>query len=120
MKKLSIFWTSHKNFIKRMLYGAPVETKAIYYVYAKVFWEKKVKFFSYLYKRRLAYRYGIYIGENCKIGKNLMLPHPQGIVIGNNTVIGDNVAIYQQVTLGGMYLNYQGGGRKEVYADNLR
>jgi len=35
-----------------------------------------------------------------KIGKNLRLPHPFGIVIGDGAVIKDNVTIFQQVTLG--------------------
>lgn len=98
----------YKRFFKRMLY-TPIETKAVYYVYCRLFWENKIKFISYYYKSQLAYKYGIHIGANCKVGKNLILPHPQGIVIGDNTIIGDNCIIYQQVTLGRLNINDTGG-----------
>lgn len=41
-----------------------------------------------------------HVSERSRIGQNLKLPHPTGIVIGDDVVIGDNVTIYQQVTLG--------------------
>ena len=73
----------------RMIH-APIETWAVYYIYCRLFWENKVRIISYYYKSQLVYKYGIYMGANCKVGRNLMLPHPQGIVIGDKTVIGDN------------------------------
>lgn len=40
------------------------------------------------------------VGDKCIIGKNLHLPHPNGIIIGAYAEIGDNCTIYQQVTIG--------------------
>lgn len=51
-------------------------------------------------RKKLAIKYKFEIGINPKIGKNLRIPHAQGIIIGNEVVIGDNCTIYQQVTLG--------------------
>ncbi|KIL49816.1 serine O-acetyltransferase [Jeotgalibacillus soli] len=45
-------------------------------------------------------KYGISVGMNSIIGKNLKIPHPTSIVIGDGVVIGDNVTLYQNVTLG--------------------
>ncbi|CAM3115161.1 Serine acetyltransferase [Asticcacaulis taihuensis] len=40
------------------------------------------------------------ISPNAKIGKNLHLPHPIGIVISEDACLGDDVTVYQNVTLG--------------------
>lgn len=40
------------------------------------------------------------IGSHCKIGNNILFPHPLGIVIGHGVKIGNNCIIYHQVTLG--------------------
>lgn len=37
---------------------------------------------------------------NCKLSKNLVLPHPYGIFIHRDCKIEENVVIMQQVTLG--------------------
>jgi|TARA_R100000501_G_C2630918_1_gene126647 serine O-acetyltransferase len=50
---------------------------------------------------RLLERYGLYVSKNAIIGKNVILPHPAGIVIGDGVKVGNNVTIYQSVTLGG-------------------
>lgn len=36
----------------------------------------------------------------CKIGKGLIVRHPNGIVIGSGSIIGDSCTLLQQVTLG--------------------
>lgn len=43
---------------------------------------------------------GCDIGPSSIIGKGLVLPHPNGIVIGENSIIGEDVTILHQVTLG--------------------
>ncbi len=43
----------------------------------------------------------IEIHPGATIGKNLLIDHGCGVVIGETTVIGDNCTIYQGVTLGG-------------------
>jgi len=52
---------------------------------------------------------GADIGIEAKLGCNLKLPHPVGIVIHRDTVIGDDCMVMQQVTLGTLA---QGGGPK--------
>ena len=44
---------------------------------------------------------GIEIHPGAKIGKNLLIDHGMGVVIGETSEIGDNVTIYHAVTLGG-------------------
>lgn len=52
------------------------------------------------YRNRLITKRNCDISYKAKIGKNLRLPHPLGIVIGDGVVVEDNVKIWQQVTLG--------------------
>src|SRR6478609_9435800 len=40
------------------------------------------------------------IAPEAKLGKNLMLPHPNGVVIHEDAVVGDDCMIMQQVTIG--------------------
>lgn len=47
---------------------------------------------------------GVDIHPGAMIGKNLIIDHGMGTVIGETSVIGDNVIIYQGVTLGGTSL----------------
>jgi serine O-acetyltransferase len=48
---------------------------------------------------------GIDIHPGAKIGKNLIIDHGMGVVIGETAVIGDDCLIYHGVTLGGVDLN---------------
>lgn len=52
------------------------------------------------YRNKLSVKYGVEMGNNPTIGKNLRIEHFQGLVIGNDVKIGDNCTLYQQVTLG--------------------
>ena len=45
---------------------------------------------------------GIEIHPAAKIGKNLLIDHGMGVVIGETSEIGNNVTIYHGVTLGGI------------------
>lgn len=45
---------------------------------------------------------GIEIHPGAKIGKNLVIDHGMGVVIGETAVVGDNCLIYHGVTLGGV------------------
>lgn len=47
---------------------------------------------------------GIDIHPGAKIGKDLIIDHGMGTVIGETSVIGDQVILYQGVTLGGTHL----------------
>lgn len=48
---------------------------------------------------------GIEIHPGARIGKNLLIDHGMGVVIGETAVVGDHVTLYQQVTLGGVSLD---------------
>jgi serine O-acetyltransferase len=48
---------------------------------------------------------GIDIHPGAKIGKNLIIDHGMGVVIGETAVIGNNCLIYHGVTLGGVDLH---------------
>lgn len=48
---------------------------------------------------------GIEIHPAAKIGKNLIIDHGMGVVIGETAEIGDHCLIYHGVTLGGVDLN---------------
>lgn len=48
------------------------------------------------------------IDPNATIGRNFLLPHPTGIVIGGTAVIGDSVTIMQNVTIGARTLEEDG------------
>ena len=48
---------------------------------------------------------GVEIHPGAKIGKNLIIDHGMGVVIGETAEIGNNCLIYHGVTLGGVDLN---------------
>ena len=48
---------------------------------------------------------GIDIHPGATIGKNLVIDHGMGLVIGETAEVGDNVILYQGVTLGGTNLS---------------
>ena len=62
---------------------------------------------------RLAAKYGVSISLNAVIGDGLLLPHPDGVIIGQNARIGKNCTIYQQVTIG------QKNGEYPTLGDNV-
>lgn len=49
---------------------------------------------------RLDRKHRILLSSTARVGKNLKVPHPDGVIIGAGVVIGDDCTIYQQVTLG--------------------
>lgn len=50
---------------------------------------------------------GIDIHPGAKLGKNIIIDHGMGTVIGETAVVGDNCILYQGVTLGGTNLQKQ-------------
>jgi len=74
--------------------------------------------FKTLIKLWLVDSYGIFIGNNVKIGRCLRLPHPNGVIIGDKVVIHDNVTIYQQVTLGAKGIG-NNGKKYPIIEDNV-
>jgi serine O-acetyltransferase len=66
-------------------------------------------------------RTGIDIHPGAEIGKNFLIDHGTGIVIGETANIGDNVKIYQGVTLGALYVekSMKGIKRHPTIEDNV-
>ena len=83
-----------------LLGGASTKAVLIFRI-AKFFRQKKRRFLSAYFIRKLEKKYGVYIHRDAQIKPGLSLPHPIGIVIGQGVNIGENVVIYQHVTLGG-------------------
>ncbi len=61
----------------------------------------KLKFIARLFSQINRFFTNIEIHPGAIIGKNLLIDHGAGVVIGETTIIGDNCTIYQGVTLGG-------------------
>lgn len=80
----------------------------------KWFRDNNVIFMAKLWRRLIYYRYNIDVDVNAKIGSNLKIPHPTGIVIGPDAIIGNNCIIAQGVTIGGSFKNT----KKQVVGDN--
>ncbi|WP_214073672.1 hypothetical protein [Mucilaginibacter sp. dw_454] len=70
------------------------------YRIGKYLLEHKTLNFLHRYYKYRQIRRGCQVSFKCTIGKNLLLHHPLGIIIGEGVIIKDNVEIYQQVTLG--------------------
>jgi len=59
----------------------------------------------------------IEIHPGAVIGKNLLIDHGSGVVIGETAIIGDNCTIYQGVTLGGT--GKESGKRHPTIGNNV-
>ncbi len=57
-------------------------------------------------------RVGIDINPGAQIGDSFYIDHGTGIVIGETTIIGNNVAIYQGVTIGALFVTKEMSDQK--------
>lgn len=64
------------------------------------FYKKGYKIIAVLIKNYNIRITGCEISESAEIGEGLVIPHPNGIVIGQGVIIGNNAKIHQQVTIG--------------------
>lgn len=71
------------------------------YRVAHFFWNFKLKLLAKIISNTSKFFTGVEIHPAAKIGKNLIIDHGDGVVIGETAEIGNNVLIYHQVTLGG-------------------
>ena len=87
-----------------------------------VFFHRVANFF-YLAKFDLVARFisqfsrfltGIEIHPGAKIGKNLLIDHGMGVVIGETSEIGNNVTIYHMATLGGIAPSINSNSQRQV------
>lgn len=73
--------------------------------FAHIMYKAKVPFFPRAVSEFSRFLTGIDIHPGAKIGRNLIIDHGMGVVIGETAVIGNNCLIYHGVTLGGVDLN---------------
>ncbi|WP_082890472.1 serine O-acetyltransferase [Halotalea alkalilenta] len=83
------------------------------------YFSSRAKFLTTYILKKLQRTYGVYISSKADIGAGLILPHPNGVVIGEKVIIGKNCTIYQQVTLGGGKVGDQSSGNYPVIGDNV-
>lgn len=66
-----------------------------------VLWKMHLKLLARILANTARFLTGVDIHPAAQIGKNLVIDHGFGVVIGETVVIGRDVLIYHQVTLGG-------------------
>lgn len=71
------------------------------YRVAHFFWKIKLKMIARIISNIGRMLHGTDIHPGAQIGKNFIIDHGSGVVIGETAVIGDNVLMYHGVTLGG-------------------
>lgn len=71
------------------------------YRVAHLFWKIKLKFIARVISQIGRFLTNVEIHPGAQIGKNFVIDHGAGIVIGETAQIGNNVLMYHQVTLGG-------------------
>lgn len=72
-----------------------------YYRIAHFFWTIKLKLIARIVSNFARLMTGVDIHPAATIGKNFIIDHGTGIVIGETAIIGSNVLMYHGVTLGG-------------------
>jgi serine O-acetyltransferase len=77
----------------------------IHHRIAHALYKMKVPFFPRAISEWSRFITGIDIHPGATIGKNLIIDHGMGVVIGETAEIGDDCLIYHGVTLGGVDLN---------------
>ncbi|WEV53833.1 serine O-acetyltransferase [Leuconostocaceae bacterium ESL0723] len=82
---------------------------------AHYLWQHGYRFLALWLANRSRHRTGIEIHPGAQIGRNLMIDHGQGVVIGQYVIIGNDVTIYQGVTLGSR--GGQGTNRHPIVGD---
>ena len=71
------------------------------YRLAHALWNKNFHITARILSQIARFLTGVEIHPAARIGKNFMIDHGMGVVIGETTEIGDNVTLYHDVTLGG-------------------
>ena len=89
-----------------------------HYRIAHFFWNIKLKLIARLISSISRFLTGVEIHPAAQIGKNFIIDHGTGVVIGETTVIGRDVLIYHQVTLGGTG-NESGSKRHPTLCDGV-
>jgi serine O-acetyltransferase len=72
-----------------------------YYRVSHFLWKIKLKLLARIVSNFARFLTGVEIHPGASIGKNFIIDHGTGVVIGETAEIGSNVLMYHQVTLGG-------------------
>ncbi len=88
------------------------------YRIARFFWKLKLKMIARIISNIGRLLHGTDIHPGAQIGKNFIIDHGSGVVIGETAVIGNNVLMYHGVTLGGTG-NHSGEKRHPSVCDNV-
>lgn len=70
------------------------------YRLSNYFHSRNHKIIAIFFRNRNIKLFGCDIDQRASLGKRIIIPHPNGIVIGKKTVIGNDVVIQHQVTCG--------------------
>lgn len=71
------------------------------YRFSNLLWKMHLKLLARITSTIARFLTGVEIHPAAIIGKNFIIDHGTGTVIGETTIIGNDVLIYHQVTLGG-------------------
>lgn len=88
------------------------------YRFSHLLWKIRLRLLARIFSNLGRFFTGVEIHPGASIGKNLVIDHGTGTVIGETAVIGNNVLIYHQVTLGGTG-NEKGFKRHPSLCDNV-
>ena len=92
---------SIKSYMEAMLL-LPGPKAILFHRVAHFFYNIKLYFLARFISEFSRFITGVEIHPGAKIGKNLVIDHGMGVVIGETAVIGSNCLIYHGVTLGGV------------------
>jgi len=92
---------SVKSFLEVLLL-LPGPRAVFFHRVAHLFYIVRLYFFARFISEFSRWITGIEIHPGAKIGKNFVIDHGMGVVIGETAVVGDNCMIYHGVTLGGV------------------
>ena len=92
-----------KSYLEILLLYPGVKALFFYRI-ANALYRARIPFFPRMFSELSRFFTGIDIHPGATIGKNLIIDHGMGTVVGETAIIKDNVILYQGVTLGGTSL----------------
>ena len=116
LKKIKELDPAMKSYLQILLFNDGLWA-VFWYKVSNFLYRHHLKIIALFIMHRVKIRRGIEIHPACLIGKNLLIDHGVGVVIGETTIIGDNCLIYQGVTLGGT--GKENGKRHPTIGNNV-
>lgn len=92
------------NSIEEVIIAYPGFFALTVYRISHEFYKLQVPIIPRLFSEHAHSKVGIDINPGAQIGDSFYIDHGTGIVIGETTIIGNNVAIYQGVTIGALFV----------------